>query len=81
MHDDFASVGAGWEEVPELGEEAFSTSVFPVGNAIQRVVIFRAHSVCAAVHYTDDASTFDAGDAIDLARRMERRAFPSGLMS
>jgi hypothetical protein len=79
IRDDFASVGAAWEPVPDLGDEALSTSVFPVGGSIQRVTVFRAGSVASVVHYTDNEMLFQVENVVQLARRMDengRRAEP-----
>jgi hypothetical protein len=73
MRQDFESVGGMIEPVSDLGDEAYSASVFPVGETIQRVVLFRTEALTGAVHYTDIASAFTVEDVVELARRMERK--------
>lgn len=72
IRDNFMAVGAVWEPVDGLGDEALATSAFPILDIIQRVVVFRDETTTAVILYTDKQAEVAPEDAVALARIMAR---------
>ncbi|HEX3244942.1 MAG TPA: hypothetical protein VHX16_06015 [Chloroflexota bacterium] len=75
--DNYASVGAAWNDVPDLGDEALSADVFPVAGAIQRIAVFRAGPITAMVQYTGPPGPVPLEEVVQLLRRMNQNGRPA----
>ena len=70
--DNYASIGAAWNDVPDLGDEALSADVFPAAGTIQRIAVFRAGPVTAMVQYTGSPGLIQLEEVVQLLRRMNQ---------